>query len=159
MKKRDDKKNQDKTAGKKVGSEKQSLQREIDSLQSQLRCALADYRNIEARIEKEVSLFKKDTVRSLIDKLLAVLDNLERAESHIDNKGLKMAVGQFKDVLASEGIMPIKSDGEVFDPIKMDCMQITQGPKDIVVETVTKGYEYCGEVIRPAKVRVGQGNE
>ena len=46
-----------------------------------------------------------------------------------------------------------------FDPNKMDCVAVEKGPKDTVVETMLKGYMLNGQVIRPAKVKVGRGLE
>ncbi len=135
----------------------EKLTKEINSLKNQLARAIADYRNLEARIEKEATLLRNNLSFSLIDKLLPVLDDLERAESHLKNQGLSLAVSQFKKVLESEGIKEIKAEGERFDPAKMDCVEIVKGPKDIVVETVLKGYTMDGEVIRPVKVKVGKG--
>jgi len=134
-----------------------NLQQQVDELENKWKRAMADYQNLEKRVEKEKGEFVKFYNASLIDKLLAVLDDLERAEKHIKNKGLTMAINQFKSVLKTEGVEQIKSDGEKFDPEKMDCVELAKGPKNKVVETTLKGYMLNGKVLRPAKVRVGKG--
>jgi molecular chaperone GrpE len=131
----------------------------IDELSHQLKKAIADYHNLESRIEKEVAFRRRDTLAKLVDKLVGVLDDLERAERHLGDRGLSMAVEQFRRVLESEGVKPIESDGQQFDPQLMDCVEVVKGPKNVVVETVLKGYTLDSEVIRPAKVKVGKGNK
>ena len=138
---------------------KKAAREEIAFLEEQLKKAVADCRNLEARVEKETLLYKQDVLLRLIDKLLAVLDDLERAQAHLKNKGLSMAVDQFREALLSEGVEKIKTDGQKFDPVAMDCVDMTRGKKNIVVKTLLKGYTLGGQVVRPAKVRVGKGGK
>jgi len=136
-----------------------SLQSQIDDLTNKWKRAMADYQNLEKRLEKEKSDFAKFYNASLIDKLLSVLDDLQRTEKHLKNDGLKLTIKKFKDVLETEGVEEIKSDGEEFDPEKMDCVELTKGSKNIVIETILKGYLLNGRVLRPAKVKVGKGGK
>lgn len=131
----------------------------IKELEENWKRALADYANLEKRVEKEKKEFVKFSNAVLLDKLLAVLDNLERAERHLENKGLTIAIEQMRLVLQSEGVTEIKAKGEKFDAQSMDCVEVVKGPKDIVVEIVNKGYKLNGQVLRPAKVKVGQGSQ
>lgn len=131
------------------------LQSQVDGLTDKWKRALADYQNLEKRIEQGKNDFVKFYNATLIDKLLGVLDDFERAEKHFKNQGLTMAVNQFRNVLKTERVEKIKAKGEKFDPEKMDCVEIVKGPKNIVIETVLKGYLLNGRVIRPAKVKVG----
>jgi len=141
----------------KIEKQEKKLAREIEDLRQQLARALADYQNLEMRIHKEAEQFRDRLSWSLIDKLLAVLDDLERAEAHLGNKGLTIAVNQFKKVLASEGVKPIEAEGKEFDPLLMDCVEVVRGPRNRVVEIVSRGYTVNDKVIRPAKVKVGKG--
>ena len=131
----------------------------VTDLEEQLKRAVADYHNLESRVEKEIGNFKRNSLLSLVDKLLGVLDDLQRAENNLKDRGLTMAVNQFQEVLASEGIEEIKTDGVNFDPQAMDCVEMGKGKKNIIVKTLLKGYTLNGQVVRPAKVRVGQGGE
>ena len=141
---------------KKVSAEKK-LEKKVEELTEQLKKAVADYHNLEKRLEKEVSLRHLDSKIKLVDKLLGVLDDLERAENHLRDRGLSLAVSQFRKVLASEGVKQIKTEGARFDPALMDCVEVVKGPKDVVVETLLKGYTLDNQVVRPAKVKVGSG--
>ncbi len=142
---------------KKPSRDLSKLETKMAVLEKQLQSAVADYRNLEARIEKEVSRFRQESLMRIVDKLVGVLDDLERAEKHLKEKGLTMAVNQFKGVLESEGMEEILSDQERFDPVKMDCVDVVDGPKDVVVETILKGYRLNSDVVRPARVKVGKG--
>jgi molecular chaperone GrpE len=133
------------------------LEEKVKDLEDKWKRALADYANLEKRILAEREQFVKFSNASLVDKLLGVLDDLERAETHLKDKGLVLAIGQFRRVLETEGVEEIKVSGEKFDPEAMDCVEITKGPKNIVVEILTKGYKLGDRIIRPAKVKVGKG--
>ena len=140
--------------GKKLNKKDQLL-----DLESKWKRAVADYRNLERRIEQGKAEMVKFANASLLDKLLAVLDDLERAEAHLKDKGLTMAVNQFRQVLKTEEVEEIKALNEAFEPESMDCAEICQGPENVVVEVCQKGYRLAGKVLRPAKVRVGKGGQ
>jgi molecular chaperone GrpE len=134
---------------------KEKLTKQIEELTDKWKRALADYANLEKRVEKEKKEFVLYSNASLIDKLLAVLDDLERAEKHLDNKGLSIAVDQLRRVLTSAGVEEIKAEDKKFDPETMDCVEMVKGKKNKVVEIVEKGYLLNKKVLRPVKVKVG----
>ena len=68
-----------------------------------------------------------------------------------------MILDQFIKILESEGLEKISSTNKPFDPLLMDCAELVIGEKDLCVETVSEGYFLNGKVLRPAKVRVGNG--
>lgn len=134
------------------------LEEKIKDLEEKWKRALADYYNLEKRVEKEKGKFVKFANAVLLDKLLGVLDNLERVERHLEDEGLKMSLDQFRSVLQSEGVMEIKVLGQNFDAETMDCAEVVKGPKNVVMKVINKGYKLNNHVLRPAKVEVGQGN-
>ncbi len=127
-------------------------------LENKWKRALADYDNLRKRVEKQRGDLVKFAHAGLVDKLLPVLDSLEKCRQHIKDKGLDLTCEQLQKVLASEGLTEIKAQDEEFDPEKMDAVEMVRGKKNKVVEVVLKGYNLNGRVIRPAKVKVGQGN-
>lgn len=145
--------------GIKKDKEVVQLKVRVTDLENKWKRALADYDNLEKRITAEKVDFIKFSNAALIDKLLGVLDDLERAEEHLKNKGLSLAVKQFRRALETEGIEEIKALGEKFDPELMDCLEIVKGPKNVVTEICQKGYNLAGKVLRPAGVRVGKGGQ
>jgi len=134
-----------------------NLQKQIDNLNNKWRRALADYQNLEKRAKQEKADLIKFSNAVLIDKLLNVLDNLEKSFKHLKDQGLGIAINQFKSILNSEEVEEIKARGEKFNPLLMDCSEVVNGSKDIVIEVVQKGYLLNKKVLRPAKVKVGRG--
>ena len=130
----------------------------ITDLENKWKRALADYANLEKRIEKEKEDFVKFANAQLLNKLLAVLNDLELAEKHLKDKGLTLAGNRFREILKEEGVEEIEVLGRNFDPELMDAVETVDGPKNKVVEVVLKGYKLYGKVLRPAKVKVG-GNK
>jgi len=121
--------------------------------------AVADYANLEKRIEKEKHHFIKFSNAQLLKKLLPILDDLELCENHLKDQGLTMILNKLKEILKSEGVEEIKTQGEEFNPEIMEAMEIIEGPKNKVIEVVSKGYLLEGKILRVAKVEVGGGKE
>ncbi len=124
-------------------------------LENQLRRTLADYQNLERRIEEERKLLGKLSAALLIEKILPVLDNLETAQKHLQDPGLELVVKQFKDILDSEGVVEIEAEGQTFDPNLHEAIEAEAGEVDNKISRVAaKGYKIEDKVIRPAKVVV-----
>lgn len=133
------------------------LKSQIQELENNHKRVLADYQNQERRHrEHEMNIIKMASA-SLLEKLLLDIDALQMAQNHLKDKGLQMVIDKFSDTLKQEGLTPIITDGEVFDPITMDCTEVVSGEKDVVVETVSTGYYLFDKVLRTAKVKVGAG--
>ena len=141
-----------------VKKKTKGVEEKLEDFENRLKRALADYANLEKRVEREKEDFVKLANAQLVDKLLPVLDDLELCEKHLKDKGVSLVGDQFREVLKSEGLEEIKASGEKFDPETMDCVEIVAGPKNRVVEVALKGYLLNNRVIRPAKVKVGQGS-
>lgn len=133
------------------------IDKKIKDLENRLKRALADYANLEKRIIREKEDFVKLASAQLLNKLLSVLDDLELAERHLKNEGVSLVCNRLREILRSEGIEEIKATGQEFNPEMMDAVEMVTGPKNKVVEVVLKGYLLHGKVLRPAKVKVGQG--
>lgn len=129
----------------------------IEELENNWKRALADYQNLEKRTVQEREKFVKWANATLIDKLLGVLDTLEKAVDHLKDKGLKLALDQFRIVLESEGLKEVKAVAEEFNPETMNAVEMVKGNKNKVIEVVLKGYMLNDKILRPAKVKVGRG--
>ncbi|OGE10229.1 nucleotide exchange factor GrpE [Candidatus Curtissbacteria bacterium RIFCSPLOWO2_01_FULL_42_26] len=124
-------------------------------LEDMLKRTLADYQNLERRIEEERKQLSKLSSLLLIEKLLPILDNLENAQMHLSDEGLKIVIKQFKDILISEGLQEINAENAQFDPNFHEAVEIKEGAMDNkIVKILTKGYTIDGKTIRPAKVVV-----
>ena len=126
-------------------------------LEHQLKRALADYHNLERRIDEERRLLSHLSSALVIEKLLPVLDNLENAQKHLKDEGLSIVIKQFGDVLESEGVSEITAEGSPFDPNFHEAVEILESDKDgIVLKVLAKGYKINDKVLRPAQVAVGR---
>jgi len=128
-------------------------------LENQLRRALADYQNLEKRITEERSSWIRTANKSLILKLLPVLDNLLLAKKHISDEGLNLSVQKFLDILAEEDIEQIETTGRDFDPNTMECVSVVEGEENKVLEEIRAGFSINGETLRPAQVVVGYAKQ
>ena len=79
------------------------LEEEIVELNNKWKRALADYQNLEKRAVQEKTEFVKFAGAALLDKLLPILDSLEKCQIHFKDKGLDLTLDQFKKTLESEG--------------------------------------------------------
>jgi len=138
-------------------SEIKNLQSKIVELENNYKRVLADYQNQERRFKESQSQIIRFANTSLLEKILLNIDSLELAQKHLHNSGLDLVTKQLFETLKSEGLEEIDSDHQAFDPLTMDCLEVVPGKKDQVVETVTKGYYLNNKVLRPAKVKVGSG--
>lgn len=137
----------------------EELRSRVRELEENWKRALADYQNLEKRVKQQKEIFVRLATAAVIDKMLGVLDDLERASSHLKDEGLNLVVSRFKGVLESEAVKEIHIEGKDFDPQTMECVEMVPGPKHKVVNIIEKGYTLNDQVIRPAKVQVGKGTD
>ncbi|HEV2238042.1 MAG TPA: nucleotide exchange factor GrpE [Ktedonobacterales bacterium] len=129
--------------------------------------AAADMDNArKAAIRREEDRVRRER-SSLLNEMFEVMDNLDRAlkvDESADleslQKGLRMVQFMFAQLLEKEGIKPVATVGEPFDPEYHEAVEHVGGsdqPADRVVEEVRKGYVMDGRTIRPARVKVSKG--
>lgn len=140
-------------------AKKEKKDNKHEELENQLKRTLADYQNLERRIDEERKLLGKLSAALLIEKLLPVLDNLENAQKHLNDPGLEMVIKQFRETLESEGVEEIAAEGQQFDPTLHDAIEAEPGDEDDrIVKVAQKGYKIEDKVIRPARVIVSKRN-
>jgi len=132
------------------------LLEKITSLEERLARSLADYLNLEKRIDSQRQLFVTLATTSILSKMVEVLDNFYLAQKHLNDPGLKMAIDKFDSVLKTEGLEEINPLGLEFDPQSMECIETVEGKENFVIEVKKLGYKLNGHVIRPAQVSVGK---
>lgn len=132
------------------------LQNQVAELQEKLSRSLADYANLEKRIESQRQMFVTLATVSIISKMIAVLDDLYLAQGHLQDDGLKMTIDKFLAVLKSEGLEELDPHDQIFDPATMECLTVAEGEEDKVISVKKLGYSLNGQVIRPAQVIVGK---
>lgn len=139
-----------------VGQELEDLRNLATQLDNQLKRSLADYQNLQRRVQEEKSNWIRTANKDLLLKLLPVLDTLMLAEKHTKDKNFVLTVQQFLQALKDEGVEKIATVGEQFDANTMEATGTTEGKEGEVMEEVRAGYLYHGGVLRPAQVIVGQ---
>lgn len=148
-------------AAAKIAELEQKAAEHLDQYQ---RC-LAEFDNFRKRTAKEKASMYDDGVRDTVEKLLSVVDNLERAVAAQEGKdaedaffkGVQMTLKQFQEILHSMGVEEIKAMGEKFDPNLHAAVahedDEAYGENEIVLEML-KGYKYKDKVIRHSMVKV-----
>jgi len=142
-----------------LAAELEAVRRERDGYLDSMRRMKAELGNSRKRMERERARLAQTASEGLVRELLPVLDNLERAlevEGDIHG-GVRATRDQFFAVLAREGLEPVPSDGEPFDPTVHEA--VMGQPSDdheegTVLQTFEKGYVMNGRPIRAAKVVV-----
>ncbi len=135
------------------------LLEKIKTLEEKLARSLADYSNLEKRIDSQRQLFVTLATTSIISKMVEVLDNFYLAQNHLKDQGLQMAIDKFNSVLKTEGLEEINPINLEFDPQSMECIEVVDGRDNFVVEVKKLGYKLNGHVIRPAQVSVGKTSD
>lgn len=119
--------------------------------------ALADYQNLEKRIVESRSQDIKFATKNFFLKIVPVIDDLEKAERELQEKGLTLIINKLMDNLKSETIEKIEVLGKKFDPHTMECIEVdNDGENDAVTKELRSGYTMHGKVIRAAQVKVGR---
>ena len=143
------------------------LEQELaDARDAQLR-AIADFQNYKRRSYEEAIKTRELATTNLVEKLLPLLDNLERsiaaAEAGADQaavlNGIRLMERQLRAALADVNVKPIEATGQAFDPNYHDAVQTeaSQQPEGTVIEVLEQGYTMGSRVLRPAKTRVSKG--
>lgn len=142
---------------------KQQLEEEQDRL-VRLR---ADFENYKRRVQKDKEADYKYRAQSLLNDLLPVLDNLERAlaveatteEAISLTKGVDMVYRSLVAAVEKEGLESVESEGKPFDPnLHHAVMQEKDETQDsgIVLQELQKGYKLKDRILRPAMVKVNE---
>ncbi len=149
------------------------LKKQISDLQTSIKdkegkylYLYAEFENFKKRAARERTDLIKYGWESAARELLQVVDNLERALSHIPPEtdktfieGLNMVVGQLKAALKKQGIEPIPTHQKIFDPNFHEA--VSQEPSELPSGTIVKehsaGYTLHGRLLRPAKVSISTG--
>jgi molecular chaperone GrpE len=142
-------------------AELEAVSRERDQYLDSLRRLKAEFDNSRKRQERERTRILESASEKLVQELLPVLDNLDRAlESEGDiREGVQATRGQLAEVLANEGLLPVASDGQPFDPNVHEAVMgqpSDEHEEGTVLQTFQRGYLLNGRAIRPAKVVVAK---
>ena len=149
----------------KVLQELEEVKKLNDMLTETSKRALADLQNYKKRSEEEKKVFVQYANANLILEILTTLDNFERAFKNIPEdlkntdfiKGIIHIEKGLYTTLEKAGVKPIKALGEHLDTNLHETLMEGPGEKDVVIEEFEKGYTLGDKILRPAKVKEGNG--
>lgn len=136
-------------------------------LESQFKRLAADFENFRRRVAGEREELIKFAGSRLLENLLPVVDNFERALGAMDkatevsqvHAGVEMIYRQMQDYLSKSGVAPMEAQGKPFDPNLHEAIAQVEAldvPDETVMAEVQKGYLYNGKVLRHAMVQVSR---
>nr|WP_312872487.1 nucleotide exchange factor GrpE [Kibdelosporangium persicum] len=139
-------------------SEEVSLKTQLEERTKDLQRLQAEYANYRKRVDRDRESVVTTAKASVLNELLAVLDDLERAAAHGDLTGAFKAVAdKLTATLQRVGLEPFGHENEPFDPSVHEAVQHDTSP-DVQGPTVTavlrRGYRIGDRTLRPALVAV-----
>lgn len=152
---------------KKKKEKKDKRDERIAELEDKVKRQLAEFENFRNRSEKEKASMYEMGARSVIEKMLPVIDNFERGLAAIPEDeqdsalatGMQMIYKQLSGELEAIGVKPIEALGQEFDPNFHNAVMQTESDEydpGVVAQELQKGYMYHDTVIRHSMVSVVQ---
>ena len=149
-------------------AEPSELQRQRDEYYDLLLRKSAEFDNYRKRIERERQSFAEATAAEVMEELLPLVDDLERAlaaeagseGAEAYRKGVELIHRQLLDLLRRRGVRPIDAVGAGFDPHIHQAIshEPADGRRDgEVIEDFRRGYLLGDRLLRPSMVRVAKG--
>ncbi len=149
------------------------LERERDEYLELARRTKADFENYRKRVAGEAAVAEKRGRAEIARDLFPAIDNLDRAlaasqspdqgppPNHLA-EGVRLVRDELADVLKRNGVESFEPAGEPFDPHQHEAMMVRPAGADgagKVLEVLEKGYRSDGQVLRPARVVVGEAEQ
>lgn len=150
---------------KKKEKKKDKKDEKIEELTDQVKRQMAEFDNFRKRTEKEKTQMFETGAKSIIEKVLPVVDNFERGLAAVpeENKddafvdGMNKVYKQMMAMLEEAGVTPIEAVGKEFDPNLHNAVMQTESEEfesGIVAQELQKGYLYRDSVVRHSMVAV-----
>ena len=150
-----------------VEEQLKALEEEVNTWKTDYYKVFADMENLKRRLQNEHANTMKFMMQSFIEQLLPVVDNFERSltvenpSEEIKNflKGYEMIYNQLMQVLQSQGVEVIKTEGEEFDPNFHQAVMTVKDDNfksNMIVEELQRGYKLKDRVIRASLVNVSE---
>lgn len=158
-------KDQKESTKEEKSSEADKIRTELQEMTELAKRTMADLQNLRRRQEEEKSVWIKMANAELIKALLPIIDNLDRALSHMPDsaddwhQGIEMSINQLNQVMKDFGLEEIECLEKEFNPDLHEAMAQGEGEKNIILEVFEKGYRIGDRIIRHAKVKVGNGDK
>ena len=130
----------------------------VATLTSDLQRLQAEYANYRKRVERDRAVAHESAVGAVLTELLALLDDVDRAEQHGElSGGFKAVADQLNSITSRIGLEKYGTQGEAFDPQIHEALMHEESA-EVSVPTASKilqsGYKYKERILRPARVAV-----
>jgi molecular chaperone GrpE len=130
----------------------------VATLTSDLQRLQAEYANYRKRVERDRAVAHESAIGAVLSELLALLDDVDRAEQHGElSGGFKAVADQLNSITSRIGLEKYGTAGEAFDPQIHEALMHEESA-DVAVATASKilqpGYKYKERILRPARVAV-----
>lgn len=141
--------------------------KQIQELTETAKRAMADLQNYKKQIEKEQAQFVIFANAALLIEILPILDSFNRAFSQVPDdikntewfKGTLQIEQQLAAIMKRQGVVEMEPQtGKKLDTRMHEPITVGPGEKDMIIEEFEKGYMLGEKVLRPAKVKVGNGS-
>ena len=161
----DDQTPPDSSANSEVDPRIAELEEQVRKLTDLAARAQADLQNAKTRMEKDADELRRFALQSIVTKLVPVIDNFQRAFGHLpadlkDHEWVK-GVGAIEQELIKQagelGLQKFSPLGEKADTARHEVLMVGPGEEGVITEVFEDGYELGGRIVRPAKVKVGDG--
>jgi len=127
----------------------------------------ADFDNYKKANQRENERYRARVKEEMIKKLVRHYEDLLRAFNILDliekgesvKKGFKMIIENFEKFLEDEGVKPMFSEGEKFDPYKHEALMVEENeefPENTIIEELNKGYYLNNKILKPAGVKISK---
>ena len=137
----------------------------IEELSDRVKRQMAEFDNFRKRTEKEKTQMFETGAKSIVEKILPVVDNFERGLAAVteEEKGTPFVEGmekiykQMMTMLEEAGVKPIEAVGQEFDPNLHNAVMHIEDEEfgeNIIAEEFQKGYTYRDSVVRHSMVKV-----
>ena len=151
----------------KADKKQDALKEKVDELEDRVKRQMAEFDNFRKRSEKEKTTMFETGARSVIEKILPVVDNFERGLASVPEEekdggfaqGMEMIYKQLLTELDKLEVKPIPAVGEEFNPdFHNAVMQVESDEYEsgVIAQELLKGYTYRDTVVRHSMVAVVQ---
>ena len=130
----------------------------VATLTADLQRLQAEYANYRKRVERDRAVAHESAIGAVLTELLALLDDVDRAEQHGElTGGFKAVADQLNSITSRIGLEKYGTAGEAFDPQIHEALMHDESV-EVAVATASKilqpGYKYKERILRPARVAV-----
>lgn len=157
----------DRKEKKKKEKKQDALKEKIEELEDRVKRQMAEFENFRKRTEKEKTAMFETGAKSVIEKILPVVDNFERGLASVPEEekdgaiaqGMQMVYKQLMTELGNLDVKPIPAVGEEFNPEFHNAVMQTESDEfesGIIAQELQKGYTYRDSVVRHSMVAVVQ---